>query len=288
MKLTFLSGAGVRLAKTFSNSEVSSYPHVKRVTSFEEEGIETIEDMADAITRHAEQGNCLLKGHTIRPLINESRKGQVDRNEPTGFLALDFDGVRPDDSFVMPETYDEAALVSIAEYVISELPEVFHGVSYIAQASSSFGRKTETISLHLFFLLDRPVHPGGLKTFITDLNFYSKFWEQQLKLSATGSALSFPIDRTICDNGRLIYIAPPRYSGTADDPCGNWNRITSVYRDSGTLELGEAIGKSSPERTASRIKKRIKELRNVAGLKARREVTRTMRVGDNNVFYAVP
>jgi hypothetical protein len=283
MQLTFLSGAGARLAKKFTKDGVTSYPLVKNVSSFTEE-VDTIEKFYTALQNHAAEGHCLLKGQTTEPLINQSRRGMVDKNEPTGFLVLDFDGVEPGHDFKMPTTYDEDALLQISEYLISKLPEEFHEVSYIAQASSSFGRSTsEKISIHLFFLLEAYIHPKLLKTVVTGLNFCSDYWCTRTELSATGTALRFPVDRTITDNSRLIYIAPPIFTGGCEDPCNGWDRFALRCKRNPKLDLESAVRSSNPERIATRVRDRIRDIRRDSGLRNRKEVTRSVRVGEEHV-----
>ena len=57
-------------------------------------------------------------------------------------LVLDVDGLH---------TSNPGDLQALADKIVLQLPEVFHNVSYIAQASASLGFKKNTVSLHLCF-----------------------------------------------------------------------------------------------------------------------------------------
>ena len=80
-----------------------------------------------------------------------------ERANTTQLLVLDVDGLI---------TSNPGDLQALADKIVLQLPEVFHNVSYIVQASASLGFKKDTVSMHLFFLLDMPVHPKTLKDFI--------------------------------------------------------------------------------------------------------------------------
>ena len=230
MRLTFLSaGNGRRLSKIFTETETKSYPRVKNFTSHFEDNVETIEDMYAALRKHAAEGNCLLKGQLDEPLVNESRRGKVDRDTPTGFLVIDFDNINLGEEFNPPSEWNEDVLNAITEHLLSKLPEEFQNASYISQASASFGRKGAQIGCHVFFILETFAHPRTLKDAVTALNFKG-YWKDRLTLSATGTALSYPIDRTVCDNSRLIYISPPQFQHS--------NGINSTDNIRGNPELG--------------------------------------------------
>lgn len=269
-RLTFLRAMGDRpMVKQFTDAGTRSYPRIKRVTSTSYDNIDTLPQFEELLRLHATNGDCLLKGHPDTPLNEESRKGRVDRDMPTGFIALDFDNVTVDDPI--------RDLRQAAEFLINRLPTEFQNTSYIAQASASFRRKRESLSLHLFFLLKTPVHPRALKEYITSLNFDEGYFQDRIALSATGTALSYPVDRTIADNSRIIYIAPPVFSGEQTDPFEDpADRIIRVDKPKPLLNLEEPLAEINPERLASKSKAKIKALRAARGLKGRTERTRTM------------
>ena len=101
------------------------------------------------------------KGSLKRPLDNEPRAFMSERANTTQLLVLDVDGLH---------TSNPGDLQALADKIVLQLPEVFHNVSYIAQASASLGFKKDTVSLHLFFLLDMPVHPKTLKEETVDVS----------------------------------------------------------------------------------------------------------------------
>lgn len=270
-RLTFLSAAdGRNLSKHFTDKGVESYPRVVRVTSHTHDDVNDLARFEQLLREHAAAGHCLLKGQVAEPLVNESRRGRVDRDTPTMFLAIDFDGIYIED----PVT----SLAQVAEYLALRLPEPLRSTSYIAQASASFGMKRDALSLHLFFLLERSWHPRALKDYLTSLNFDGGFYESQVKLSASGTALSFPVDRTVADNGRLIYIAPPRFSGERKDPFEGTDRIIRVDKAQATLDID--LDDLASETLRELINDKIRSLRKAKGLKPRREHTKTLTVND--------
>ena len=99
-------------------------------------------------------------------------------------------------------------------------------MSYIAQASASLGIKKDQVSLHLFFLLDMPVHPKTLKDYIRVINYECNFLAEQITLSANGQSLSYILDPSVADNSKLIYLAPPKFTGVQDPyPDGRFVKV---------------------------------------------------------------
>ncbi len=176
--ITFLSSAaGIRLAKTLT----TSYPHVFKFTSHQEE-CQDLPRFREVLISHAEQGHCLLKGSIKEPLKNQSRARSTTPTEPTHFLCLDLDGVQ---GFIPPD------------------------ISHISQPSASDGLPNKPgVHKHLFFLLDKPATPNDLKRYLMQLNLQTPELKEQIKLSRTGMALHWPIDITVGQNDKLIYIAP--------------------------------------------------------------------------------
>ncbi len=239
MEIVFLK-AKKPLAKEISEEGIKPYPLTKNFTS-EHFNISTdqkgLNKLYKLLTDQAADGACLHKGYLKRPIKDESRAFMSERAKPTEMLVLDVDGLH---------TSNPGDLQSLAEKIILQLPEVFHNVSYIAQASASLGFKKNTVSLHLFFLLDMPVHPKTLKDFIRVVNYESQFLAEQITLSANGQSLSYILDPSVTDNSKLIYIAPPKFVGVKD-PYPN-NRFIKVDRGSPTLEISSTLINVNPEK----------------------------------------
>jgi len=189
--------------------------------------------MSDA----AEQGHCMHKGPLKRPLIDESRALMSDRSAPTQLLVLDIDGLRatPGDD-----------LQAMADRIVLQLPELFHDCSYIVQASASLGIKKNSVSLHLFFLMDMLVHPKTLKDLIRMINYECEFLAEQITLSANGQSLSCVLDPSVADNSKLIYLAPPKFTGVKD-PYPE-NRFVKVDRRQAVLDISSSLIGVNPEK----------------------------------------
>ncbi|HAI40193.1 MAG TPA: hypothetical protein DCM40_19920 [Maribacter sp.] len=239
MQTTFLK-AKKPLAKEITKDGSKPYPLVKNFTS------ETHDISLDkkgftklfrVITAAAQQGACMHKGPLKRALKDEPRAFMSDRSTPTELLVLDIDGLRatPGDD-----------IQAMADKIVLQLPDIFHDVSYIAQASASLGVKENQISLHLFFLMDMPVHPKTLKDYLRMLNYESDFLAEQITLSANGQSLSYILDPSVADNSKLIYIAPPKFTGV-QDPYPN-GRFVKVDRGSPLLEISSSLIGVNPEK----------------------------------------
>jgi len=239
MEVVFLK-AKKPLAKEISEEGIKPYPLTKNFTS-EHFNISTnqkgLNKLYKLLTDQAADGACLHKGYLKRPLKDEPRAFMSERAKPTEMLVLDVDGLH---------TSNPGDLQALAEKIVLQLPEAFHNVSYIAQASASLGFKKNTVSLHLFFLLDMPVHPKTLKDFIRIVNYNSNFLAEQITLSANGQSLSYTLDPSVADNSKLIYIAPPKFVGVKD-PYPN-DRFIKVDRGSPTLEISSILIGVNPEK----------------------------------------
>jgi len=239
MKIIFLQ-AKKSLAKEITKNGTKPYPLVKNFTSSEEDislDKKGLSKLFRALGAAAEAGACMLKGSLKRPLIDEPRAFMTDRTATTELLVLDIDGLRatPGDD-----------LQAMADRIVLQLPDIFHNCSYIVQASASLGVKKNTISLHLFFLMDMPVHPKTLKDFLRNLNYESEFLAEQITLSANGQSLSCVLDPSVADNSKLIYIAPPKFVGV-EDPYPN-GRFIKVDRGSAVLKISSSLVGVNPEK----------------------------------------
>lgn len=210
MQITFLS-ADVPLTKTYTKVQgalvKSPYPHVTYFTSHTE-NVDTIQAFAAAVRQHAAQGHCLLKGNVQRPLTHESRAGSTDRDAETLWACLDIDGIQ---HYQTPQ--EIMALLGLGD------------LDYLIQYSASHGvEEHRGLSCHIFFLLAAPIRAPILKSWLMHLNLNTSVTlttesfplREQIRLTRAGAALRWPIDITVCQNDKLLFIAPPTLNNV---PC---------------------------------------------------------------------
>ena len=278
MELIFLSSKQ-KLVKEISTEGVTPYPLVKNFTSHTET-VEDCDELFTTLTQHAAAGHCLHKGLLTKKLKNSPRAGVADRNAPTDYIVFDLDGIQLPNTSV-PNVIEEDDIKTIAKQFVHYLPSEFHDVSYVAQASASLGCKSNTISMHLFFLLDRPVYPRALKEWFRSLNFSIPVLAEQLKLSSNGQSLTYPIDISVADNSKLIYIAPPKFTNV-QDPCSG-SRFVKIDRGASTIDIFPLVREVNRERL-SHLSIQIKNnLRKEAGLPKKTSKTQNLTVGDEYV-----
>lgn len=242
MKLTFLS-TDRPLTKTYVKTpegiDSTPYPLAYEFTSHIEH-VGNLEDFYVQLMVHAEAGHCLLKGELQRDIRSESRAGLMASTQ-TLFLVLDFDGVD-----LGEKTIDE---------VLTEIG--FARTDYIIQYSASQGIK-EGFNAHIFLMLDKPYNPEELKKWLKWRNLSCAFLRNQLRLTKTGMALHWPLDITVAQNDKLIYIAPPKLSGI-DDPVSS--RVAMIKR--GEPKASLAVPLMDVDEDANRM---IEQLRRSLGL----------------------
>ena len=275
MELVFLK-AKQKLVKEITKEGTKPYPLVKNFTSEHytvEPNQEGFDKFYELLNTHAAAGHALHKGSLKKKLKNESRALMTDRGASTQLLVLDLDGITFPGAKDKYNTYD---IQNIAEAFVQYLPKEFHNVSYVAQASASLGLKANKISLHLFFLLGHTVQPKILKEWFRTLNYETDFLADQLKLSANGQSISYPLDVSLADNSKLIYIAPPKFSGVQDPVAGD--RFVRIDRSSPILDINSLIKDVNPEKVHS-LSTQIKDgLRKKAGLTKKNEKITTVNV----------
>ena len=254
MIVNFLS-AKLPLTKTIDKKgeTLRSYPLVRNFTSHTVE-VDTIEQFSEAITTCAKAKMCLLKGNTVRAIKNESRAGLTNSIAPTQLLVLDYDGeaLAPDVDTLL---YD----------IHPPLVKCSHVVQYSARAG--FNDKSK-LRCHIFFFLSKPVAPDLLKQWVLDKNFRSEVLHKQIKLTANCMALTYPLDQTVNQNDKLIFIAPPVMS-EGEDPIKK--RICYIPREHKELTLSFP---PSPEVINEEKQKVMDELRVMAGLPKKKPRTK--------------
>jgi hypothetical protein len=234
-EIIFLEGSRP-LRKRFYlvDGEIKSdaYPMVARFTSHTHE-VNSLADIYTHLMAHAALGHCMLKGTIKRDLQNESRKGSTSADALTAHIVFDLDGSMSLDD---------------AEAFIKTLPKPFQSASYVLQYSASMGIKPG-LRAHIHMRLKTPVLPALLKLFLIQHNLDTPELRQDVSLTRSKNAMRYPLDITVCQNDKLIYIAPPELSKDVELPfeeerikliekkndCVNFNFKTAV-RDESTLK----------------------------------------------------
>ena len=269
MQIYFLS-AKVPLTKTFFRLpsgaiDKSAYPLVKNFTSHEE-GVATLDELFAAITKHAALGHCVLKGKLNRPLNNESRAGSTNPLDPTRWSCFDLDNVK--------------GVASVEAFVQSVLPPQFHDVDYILQYSASAGVvPDEGLRAHVFFIHEREFTPEAAKLWLTEANLENEILAPQLGLTAAGTALRFPLDRTVCQNDKIIYIAPPALGDGVEDRYSDGSRIQLVRKGRRFVDFDWGT-RHPPAGVEALVQGKVIDLRRSLGLKAKTAKTRQLKHGE--------
>ena len=267
MKLNYLEASGVRPAKKFSLGDndqlkVASYPNIKNFTSTEDI-VHNIKDLYDSLLDRAAAGNfVLLKGMLDRPLDNESRAGHTNRTHQTQWFVLDIDGTSETD----------------VNKVIHQIG--LNNYCHIIQYSSSFGIvRNETavksgLRCHIYFVLDTSVSPQVLKTWVKSLNL--KHFSADMGLTGAGYSLEWPLDPSVTDNSKLIYIAPAVCEEPFVDTISFEERIILVERPVSFVDH-KLIRSPSAAVVATKVETLVKERRAALGL--RKRTIRTKHIG---------
>ncbi len=284
MKVTFLEATnGLKLSKYIGLTETKSYPFVKNVTSYEEsynKDKKGLDAFATSLQAHAQQGHCLLKGNLKNQLKDESRAGQTDRTANTDLLVLDVDGFEIP-GFKVPKKIKAADVEKAAECFIKLLPIEFQDVSYIAQASSSLGIKGNSTSIHIYFFLTIGMTVKGLKLWFKHINLTVPAIKNEVSLSANGQSLTWPLDISVADNSKVIFIATPEFENKKQNPfTKDEERIVVIHKNNPTVDLVPAISNINPEIQFEEETAYKDELREKSGLKKRNAKTKDVAVNN--------
>lgn len=274
MQLVFLeSSNGLRLTKHVSTTETKSYPNVKLVDSHHYDvpsSAEGLQELSSLLRKHSAEGHCLIKGPLKRPLKNESRAGVTDRNAYVEYIVLDLDGMNVP-GFTNKKQLTADDVQRAADTVIAQLPAAFQDVTYIAQASSSLGMKGDRVSMHIYIALTVALPVKAVKLWLRHINYTVDMFSSQLELSVNGQALKYPLDPSVADNSKLIFIAPPDYDDNKLDPFQTVDdRLVLVERNNPTVDLAPLLGEVSPEATHQAGLKFKDDLRKRNGLKPKK------------------
>lgn len=266
--LTFLSAANdLPLAKTITPTETISYPRVKRMNSSSHYVADTrdgLDEMFDLFRTHAQTGAAFLKGNLRKPLENESRAGHTDKFALTQLLVIDVDGL-PIDS--LPKApFSEADVTQTARRVLRYLPETLQNTSCIAHAGSSFGIADGKVSMHLIFMLSRPVGPEGLKEWLISLNFENEMLNSLLTLTPQNVAIKYIIDPVLANNTHLLFIADPVFKDRKSPFDNNADRWVIIDNGPHKFDLIPLLAEICPQQNRLTIDKKMDELRKDKGL----------------------
>lgn len=235
-RLTILHATdGRKLSKRYTVDGSTPYPLVRAFNSTEAQidGDDWYLPLVEQLYEVALTGGAILKGHFDRNLHNESRKGHTEKDAANSLLVLDVDGLDLETLSYRkptpPRVLTREEMEVIVEEVVHRLPQCFHDSSYVAHASASMGRKN-TVHLHLFFMLTKPLMPREQKDVLRSLNLVCTSFRSQCTLTASKIALSYIIDPSLADNSRIIYIAPPEFIDQ-HDPVDPEARLFHVIKD---------------------------------------------------------
>lgn len=250
MDITFIS-ADQPLTKTYTlmpdgSITKSAYPNVYEVSTHTEK-IKTLKDFEKQLIDHAAKRHCLLKGNPNRPLVNESRADNTDRNESTQWICLDVDGI-PD---CTAEEFMKAIKMS--------------DVSHIVQYSASYGIENDDLKCHIFLFADREQPAPLLKQWLIQINHATPILSKAMTLTKTGNALHWPLDITACQSDKLLYITPPILKGIRHSTRKRIELIQGTYE---TVAFTTPINSTAQNRTLT--DKRVAELRDAGGYPARK------------------
>ena len=252
-KVTFLK-AQEALSKTFSWTKGKltkhNYPLVKYFTSQTEE-VKDLAGLYHALLHHAKEKHCMLKGVINEEIENGSRAGKTHSDTPTGIIVFDLDGVP------LPDTRSFIRL----------LPSQFQRKDHILQYSASHGVGEEPeepdLRAHLFYWNRLEVSPIVIKQWLVWFNLTNPVLRAAITLSGSKNALRWPLDVTINQNDKLIYIAPPKLAGNVpvwdDQP-----RIQYIQGKTKSVAFDFSTPKGFDFETEK--KKLINELREKEGL----------------------
>ena len=282
--LNFLQAAKNRpIAKQYTSEGVVPYPNVKSLTShtyYVEPNANGLDQALDLFRHHAKQGHAFLKGNLLKPLENESRANQVAKHDLTQLLVIDIDALPL--ASVPNRPITAAKLETVANDIRQLLPEPLPSVSCIAHAGSSLGMDDDKVSMHLIFMLSRPVGPQGMKEWLTSLNFTIEKFRQHLSLSKQNHSLKYVIDPALANNTHLLLIANPTFSGIESPFDNGDDRWTLIEGQRHTVDLIPLLSDVCPEQNSQTAEQVLNALRKERGLSKFKPKHKTMLGKDGN------
>jgi hypothetical protein len=239
----------IELTKKYTKLEddsydVEPYPHAVNVSSHVYP-YESIAEFRSIIAAAGNNGLCMLKGQLDREITEESRAGHTDAVAPTDLLVLDYDC---SDGFTTPDE------------LLAAIDPALEAVSYVWQPSASTAIKPNPIRGHAFVRLTRPVPPTLIKQWVIKLNLTIPELRRRIRLSKNGLSLCYPLDITVNQNDKLIYIAPPICVGF-HDPIAE-DRIRLIERSDEFYDLNPT---TNTARNDDLVVELVADLRKEAG-----------------------
>jgi hypothetical protein len=259
LSITVVRAPGVRFGKRFYLEAgkvcVDPYPMVGAVV-LQEIAFDTLGELAQIIEAAGTAGAFLLTGRMTEEARAQSdacasRSGRIVKNDTGRVFCLDIDGLGD------VTNVDEAlALVGLAD------------VSRLVQYSSSSGveGKGDALKCHVFFLLDMPVHADVLGRFVKDLNLKTPAVRERMRLSRSGTALSWPFDPKPTESTQAIYVAPPILDGGVGCSLAESDRLRLVTGAREFLPAAMIEGARSASTIERDARELLGELRTAAGL----------------------
>lgn len=268
-----------------------NYPPAGKVSVIEDE-LDTrdggVNAYRETLLKHAKLGHALYRGLMQKVLYNESRRGMTDKEAKTEFLVLDIDGMPLDIEAARPAKKENVR--ATAEAIIAMLPKELANVSYVAVASSSFATKPNSLSVHLHFLLDKPVEHRKVKLWLDSLNYTQNAIYERLGLTASKMRVKNIIDPCLGEPARLVYIAPPFFGPKLVNPfTDDDERIIAVEKSTLLLDLDHLLDKAAEGEELIRRRKedKRKDCLKKAGMATKNHKMKQMNVGGEGKVMVV-
>jgi len=235
------------LEKVGDEFKETPYPLARNFTSIRE-NIHGLDDLRWTLIEHSKHGRSLIKGELNRDLEVESRAGSTDPFTRTSWMCLDLD-------YVEDETKEQILLDQLG----------LTGISYIKQYSSGH-KLTKPFSAHLYFLLKDPVLPEQLKLWFMERNLNIPMLADSISLTRTAAALRWPLDVSVAQNDKIIYIAPPHCIGF-EDPIAQ--RVELIVQKENYIDITPTLNRLDAAAIHEQKQRKLTELRKAKGLKSR-------------------
>lgn len=280
------------MAKNFT-SEVYDY-------SLTQEGFK---ERLELLRKAAARGGCLLKGELSEPLVDEPRAGKGLTAKANRSLILDIDKLPC--NFTEIKGWDAARaenetstntntlwrnvkysfgrkqLMLLAEHVLRDFP-MLQGVSYYIHVSSSMGTRPDSISMHLEFICDEPITPDMQKDWLRMQNLMNPTFSRYVSLSKNGASLIWPLDISVADNTKLIFIAHPKFENEASNPIRDEDRILLVMKER-LLVASKDIATVQVQQIRDMATSRVTELRKMMGFANKKFRTKYIGIGEKRM-----
>lgn len=263
MKLTFIKESrGNPLSKHYTfddhTREFKASNYYQNYKYFDSRQVEVnnIVEFHSALDEAAGAGEALVKGTYLKTLNNAPRAAMADKTLPTQWICLDFDFNGLDD-------------IQDADTLLKPLGMAH--VDHIVQYSASHGI-SPGFRAHIFLMLDHSQEEATIKQWFQYLNLTVPILKDNLSLTAPGTALRWPLDISLAEAHRIIYIAPPVMDSSLDPfrrdgQYGGIPRVRLQRRSSPAVDIQAAL-RSAKLATVNQLKlDALNEIRQRLGLR---------------------